>query len=444
MLKNITSLFSRSLSSSSSSSSITSTTRLSSQTVVASCFSTRGLRPPWAPFRTLAHLEEEVRAGNRLAMSRAITLVESTARDHIPHAQALLNALKPTEERKSVRLGLCGPPGAGKSTFIEAFAMHFIDPPDSTTQADGTSSTDSSPPSSIPLDPSLARFQRKDRRLQASGSALPNDSTIINPPPGFDDIGELWRPTKVAVLAVDPSSSAGAGGSILGDKTRMAGLSVNPNAYVRPSPTRGALGGITGSTRDVATVVEAAGYDFVVIETVGVGQSEVAVADVVDMVALLVPPGGGDELQGLKKGVMEIVDMVLVGKADGDFASTARLTASQYASSLKFIHSPLVPDWSPPIITVSSAARVGLDNVAGAISIFRRDLLHSEAMQRKRRGQRLKAFDQVLDSRVALALSTHPGVRALMPSLREQVSAGELDPLPAVQEVLKVFVAPHE
>ena len=227
--------------------------------------------------------------GDRRALARAITLVESTRADHRAEAEALLAEVLP-HTGDAIRVGISGAPGAGKSTFIEALGLHLV----------------------------------------AHGH-------------------------RVAVLAVDPSSTR-SGGSILGDKTRMEQLTRSPHAFVRPSPTGGTLGGVARRTREAMLLCEAAGFDVVLVETVGVGQSEVKVAAMVDLFLVLVAPGGGDELQGLKRGIMELADLVVVNKADGDLAAAAAHTAADYAAALHLVR-PRIAGWTPRVLHVLGARR---------------------------------------------------------------------------------------
>src|SRR5438093_4796890 len=241
--------------------------------------------PPSARSGTDA-LAAAVRAGDRRALAKAITLVESTRADHQRDAQRLLELLLPGTGR-AARVGVSGVPGVGKSTFIEAFGLHLI------------------------------------------------------------GLGK-----RVAVLAVDPSS-ARSGGSILGDKTRMARLATAPEAFIRPSPSGGSLGGVARRTREVMLVCEAAGYDVVLVETVGVGQSEFAVASMVDFFLVLMLAGAGDELQGIKKGILELADALAINKADGGNLRPAEQAAAQYRAALNlFTHAS--PLWDPPVVTVSA------------------------------------------------------------------------------------------
>src|SRR4051794_37873334 len=247
-------------------------------------------------------LYEGVLKGDRSLLARAITLVESNAEQHFQKAQQLLQKLF-HHTGKSIRIGITGVPGAGKSTFIEAFGMYLC--------------------------------------------------------------GLGYR---VAVLAIDPSSSI-SGGSILGDKTRMEQLSKNPNAFIRPSPTGGKLGGVHRKTREAMLICESAGYDIILIETVGVGQSEVIIRDMVDFFILLVLTGAGDELQGMKKGIMELADAVIINKADGDNAAKADKTRVEYGRILHFLQ-PATKGWKTRALTCSSLHGKGISDIWVLISEF--------------------------------------------------------------------------
>ena len=244
-------------------------------------------------------LVERLLAGDCTALARAITLVESTRADHRRDAEAVIECVLPSAG-KSIRLGISGSPGVGKSTFIESFGMSLI---------------------------------RKGH--------------------------------KVAVLAVDPSSRL-TGGSILGDKTRMGELSRADGAFIRPSPAGRTLGGVARRTREAITLCEAAGFDFILVETVGVGQSETAVSDMVDLFCLLLQPAAGDELQGIKKGIVELADLICVTKGDGDLAPVAERTAADYRGALRMLRR-LSANWKPEVIIVSGITGKGLDAVYGAI-----------------------------------------------------------------------------
>ncbi|MBE0413564.1 methylmalonyl Co-A mutase-associated GTPase MeaB [Yoonia sp.] len=245
------------------------------------------------PQTDISALAADVRAGNRRALARAITLVESARADHRTQALALLSAIG--TDREALRIGMSGTPGVGKSTFIESFGL----------------------------------------MLTAQG-------------------------LRVAVLAVDPSS-ARSGGSILGDKTRMDHLARDPNAFIRPSPSQTELGGVARRSREAVALCEAAGYDVVLIETVGVGQSETVVAQMSDLFVLLLAPAGGDELQGVKRGIMEIADLILVNKADGDLKPQAMRTCADYAGALRLLRKrPQDPPGFPKALTVSALENAGL------------------------------------------------------------------------------------
>ncbi|MDO9251855.1 MAG: methylmalonyl Co-A mutase-associated GTPase MeaB, partial [Hydrogenophaga sp.] len=259
-------------------------------------------------------------AGQRRAMAKAITLLESTRADHRAQGDALLTALLP-HTGQSFRLGISGVPGVGKSTFIEALGLYLI------------------------------------------------------------GLGH-----RVAVLTIDPSSTV-SGGSILGDKTRMEHLSVHEQAYIRPSPSSGTLGGVAEKTREAMLVCEAAGYDIVMVETVGVGQSETAVANMTDMFCLLQLPNAGDDLQAIKKGIMELADLVVFNKADIDPAA-AQLAAAQMRSALSMLH-PSSPNWKPPVLTLSAMRKDGLVEFWQTIEKFRTTLGASGEFDARRRHQAL-------------------------------------------------------
>jgi len=322
------------------------------------------------PDAAIEKLAAAVRDGDRRALARAITRVESTRPEHQDEAQALLALLLPATG-KAIRIGISGPPGVGKSTFIEAFGLYLIK-----------------------------------------------------------------QGHRVAVLAVDPSSPR-SGGSILGDKTRMEELARNPAAYIRPSPTGGTLGGVARRTREAGLVCEAAGFDVVLIETVGVGQSETAVAEMVDLFMLILPPAGGDELQGLKKGIVELAHLIVVNKADGDLAAAAGRAVSEYRAALHLLRSA-TPDWSPPIIKVSAMLRQGMDEVWREIERFRATL--GPARLRTRRAAQAKAWMWNEIEEGLLALLRHdPHVAASLPELEKKVLQGHMTPAAAARTILAAF-----
>ncbi len=318
-------------------------------------------------------LAEGIRSGDRRAMGRAITLIESRRPDHQYQALELLDMLLP-DTGNAVRIGVSGAPGVGKSTFIEAVGVG----------------------------------------LTAAGH-------------------------RVAVLAVDPSSSR-SGGSILGDKTRMNDLSRDPAAFIRPSPSGGTLGGVARRTREAMLVCEAAGFDVIIVETVGVGQSETAVADMVDTSLLLIAPGGGDELQGIKRGIVETADIVFVNKTDGDLASQAKAVAAEYAAALRLLR-PATKSWVPRIQTCSALENTGIGNVWRTIEAHRRALRTSGALGRRREAQaRHWMWNEISESLIA-SLREEPATAALIPELERDVSAGRTTPGAAAKRLLGAFRA---
>jgi LAO/AO transport system kinase len=321
----------------------------------------------------MTDLAQQVLDGDRRALARAITRVESTRPDHRHDAEELLATLLPHTGR-SIRIGISGAPGAGKSTFIESLGTHVI------------------------------------------------------------DAGH-----RVAVLAVDPSS-ARSGGSILGDKTRMERLARSPKAFVRPSPTRGTLGGVARRTREALLVCEAAGFDVVLVETVGVGQSEVAVAAMVDIFLVLVAPGAGDELQGLKRGIMELADVVVVNKADGDLRRAAATTASEYSSALHLMR-PRAAEWTPRVVTCSAIEGTGIAAVWDAVEEFR---TAAGAALATRRGEQAKEWlwSEVTGSLLD-RLRADPATAALARTLESDVTAGRVTPRAAAHRLLDEFLHPR-
>ncbi len=312
-----------------------------------------------------------VRAGDRRALARAITLVESTRANDQDRAQALLAALLP-ETGRSVRIGISGAPGVGKSSFIEAFGLHLI----------------------------------------AHGH-------------------------RVAVLAVDPSSSV-SGGSILGDKTRMETLARAPEAFIRPSPTGGTLGGVARRTHEAMLACEAAGFDVVIVETVGVGQSETAVADMVDMFVLLLAPAGGDELQGLKRGIVELADLIVVNKADGEFKTAAERAAADYAAALGLLR-PASAHWQPTVVTASALDGTGIAEVWRSVEAYREAMGRAgEIAQRRRRQARAWLWREV-DEGLTEALRAEADLACRLTDLQARVEAGLLTPAAAARELLAAF-----
>ncbi len=315
----------------------------------------------------LSALAASIRAGDRRALARAITTVESTLPEHRVQADALLSELRP-HSGHAVRVGISGPPGAGKSTFIEAFGLHLL---------------------------SLGR--------------------------------------KPAVLAVDPSSPV-SGGSILGDKTRMELLARDERAFIRPSPSGGTLGGVARRTREASFVCEAAGFDTVLIETVGVGQSETAVAEMVDLFMLLLPPAGGDELQGIKKGIVELADLVVINKADGDLLAAAGRTASDYTAALHMLR-PANAAWHPPVLKISALERRGIDGVWTAIEAHGK-ALGPAGIAARRAAQAKATLWREIGDLVRETLTGEPALAALVKSLETKVSQGLESPYGAAGRVV--------
>lgn len=319
-------------------------------------------------------LASRVLAGDRRALARAITLVESTRADHRAAAEALLTQVLP-RGGKAVRLGITGVPGVGKSTFIEAFGLHLI--------------------------------------------------------------GQGHR---VAVLAVDPTSRRSRG-SILGDKTRMEELSRMPEAFIRPSPAGRTLGGVARRTREAMLVCEAAGFDVVIVETVGVGQSETAVADMADMFLLLLQPGSGDELQGFKRGIMELADLVVVNKADGELAKAAERAAADYRGALQFLR-PASKSWRPEVLKCSALTGTGVPEVWEAVGRYRAALEEAGELAEKRAEQALDWMWAELGESLLASLRAHPGVAKQLPDMEDQVRAGRLAPTQAAERLLAEFREP--
>ena len=308
-------------------------------------------------------------SGDRAALARAITLVESTKPEHQAAARDLLtNVMDRTGT--AWRIGLTGVPGVGKSTLIESFGGHL-------TQAG----------------------------------------------------------RQVAVLAVDPSSSRSKG-SILGDKTRMGALAVDRNAFIRPSPSAGTLGGVARKTRESMLLCEAAGYDVVIVETVGVGQSETVVADMVDVFVALMLPGAGDELQGIKKGLLEIAEILFVNKADGENDTRARRAARDLEAALH-LFAPVSPHWSPAVLTGSGMTGAGIDALWETVAAHRKALDAAGALEEKRRGQQVRWLWSMVEARVLEAFHADPAVQSSAIELERAVAEGRLPASEAAERLLK-------
>jgi LAO/AO transport system kinase len=321
---------------------------------------------------TGATLLRALRRGDRRALARAITLVESSRPDHRDKAERIIEALLP-ETGKAVRIGISGPPGAGKSTFIERFGL--------------------------------------------AGIALGR---------------------RIAVLAVDPASKRG-GGAILGDKTRMAELARAPEAFIRPSSAGGTAGGIARRTREAILLCEAAGFDAILVETVGVGQAETAAAEIVDMLVLMLPPAGGDELQGIKRGIVELADLVLVNKADGELAPAAHRTVADYTGAMGLIRPPY-PEWRVPVRAVSALKGTGIREVWDDVDRFRAALQHTGAWSHRRVEQaRVALWSEIGDS-----LFDHfraaPAVAQRLAPLEQEVMAGTRTATLAARSLIASFL----
>jgi LAO/AO transport system kinase len=316
-------------------------------------------------------LADGLLAGNRTLLARAITMVESRRPDDQAVALDLLDLILP-HTGGSLRVGITGAPGVGKSSFIDRFGAHLV----------------------------------------ASGR-------------------------KLAVLAVDPSSTL-TGGSILGDKTRMQELSLLPEAFVRPSPSAGTLGGAARKTREAMLLCEAAGFDTILIETVGVGQSEAAVADMVDLLALLLLPAGGDDLQGIKRGILERADLLIINKADGLLESTAKRTARDYASALHVL--PRDRNEAPPVLLTSALTGAGIDEVWQTLLRLHADALASGEAEARRRAQRERWLTDAIATGIEEALAAQPEAAAAHADAMHRVTAGLQHPARAAGAVVAAFL----
>jgi LAO/AO transport system kinase len=322
---------------------------------------------------TPAELVAGVLAGNRTAVARAITLVESRRADHREQAQELLVALLPHSGRAR-RIGISGVPGVGKSSFIDALG------------------------------------------------------TLLT-----------GKGHRVAVLAVDPSSGR-TGGSILGDKTRMTRLAVDDNAFIRPSPTAGTLGGVAAATREAIVVMEAAGYDTVLVETVGVGQSETVVADMTDTFLLLALARTGDQLQGIKKGVLELADVVAVNKADGPHALDAQKAARELAGALRLLGQP-DGAWTTPVLTCSALTGDGLEEVWEALERHLQAQRDAGRLETRRQQQQVDWLWATVNDQLLARVRADPGVKALSGDLERAVREGSTTPAAAARQVLDTFLS---
>ncbi len=319
----------------------------------------------------IENLAEAVIGGERRAVARAITLIESAREDDQDRAQGLLAALLP-ETGRSLRIGVTGAPGVGKSTFIEVFGLHVID----------------------------------------GGQ-------------------------RVAVLAVDPSSQRG-GGSLLGDKTRMEARARSAAAFIRPSPAGETLGGVARRSAEARLVCEAAGVDVIIVETVGVGQSETAVAHMVDVFLLLLAPGGGDELQGLKKGIVELADILLVNKCDGDLRSAANRLRADYTGALGLLR-PMDPRWKTAVLACSALANTGIDGVWQAVLDHRAALGPDQGIAERRAQQSKALLRNEIGDGLRTAFNRDPAVAGRLAALEDAVVRGTTTPHAAARSLLKTF-----
>ena len=309
-----------------------------------------------------------VLSGDRTWLARTVTLVESTHPEHRAVATEVLERLAP-HAADAHRVGVTGPPGAGKSTLVDALGVYLCE-----------------------------------------------------------------QGHRVAVLAVDPSSAV-SGGSILGDKTRMARLAATPAAFVRPSPSGGVLGGVTGATLEAVEVVEAAGFDVVFVETVGVGQSEAGVADICDTVVTVTSPAGGDELQGIKRGLFEVSDIVVVNKADGALAAVADRAVADYGAALRLLH-PAGAAWQPPVLATSATEGTGLDAVWAQVAAHAAALRGAGRWAQRRGEQRVRWMWHLTEQHLMAALRGTPRVQAAVGDLTEQVRTGQLQPARAAAQLV--------
>ncbi len=319
----------------------------------------------------VANLAEKTVAGDRAALARALTLVESSAAAHRPLSRELLDILAP-RTGNSIRIAVSGSPGAGKSALIDALGVRLCD----------------------------------------SGR-------------------------KVAALAIDPSSVRSKG-SILGDKTRMEKLAVHENAFVRPSPSGGALGGVARKTREDISVCEAAGYDRIIVETVGVGQSEIAARSMTDVFMLVLQPGAGDEIQGIKKGVVEIADILAVNKADGDNLNLAEITKKDYQAALHYLR-PEYKNWTVPVLTCSAIENKNIDEILKTIDKFVDSVRQTGEFEKRRKNQALGAFEDAVERELKTRFFAGEEISEILPDIRRKLVEGDISPIAAADKLLELF-----
>lgn len=323
-----------------------------------------------APISVDEHIEG-VLANDRVMLAKTITLIESNSKTHQLKAQEVLTKILP-QTGNSLRIGITGIPGAGKSTFIETFGQFLIK-----------------------------------------------------------------HGKKVAVLTIDPSSTV-TKGSILGDKTRMEKLSREPNCFIRPSPSGGTLGGVARKSRETMLLCEAAGYDVILIETVGVGQSETTVRSMVDFFLLVLIPGGGDELQGIKKGIMELADAVAINKADGELEKKANIAKSDYSNALHYI-SPATKGWQTQAYTCSSLKGTGIEEIWNVIATFQEKTKESGIFQQRRKEQSLYWVYSMIEEELKHIFYSNPAIKDELPTIKNAVSEGSMLPTTAAEYLLELF-----
>ena len=312
--------------------------------------------------------QADILQGNRRAIAKTITLLESTRPESFEQGQELLESLLP-HAGQALRIGITGVPGVGKSTFIEAIGLFLIE-----------------------------------------------------------------QGHRVAVLAVDPSSQL-TGGSIMGDKTRMNELAQHPHAFIRPSPSSGILGGVARKTRETMLICEAAGYDVVIVETVGVGQSETIVASMVDLFLLLMLPNAGDELQGIKKGVLELADLVVINKSDGKQETLAKTAQSEYRKALHLLPSSK-NSWTPQILRCSALEKRGMDKIWDSVKSFSKALQNSGEWEKQRRKQTGKWMWSLVEEGLLTNFRNHPDLQKQIPELEKEVESGKMLPTTAARKLL--------
>ncbi len=320
--------------------------------------------------------EETVRQiiqGNRNALSRAITLVESARADHQEQAHAILDSCLQTKH-DSLRIGITGPPGSGKSTLIESLGLEILKNPDN----------------------------------------------------------------KIAILTIDPSSER-SGGSILGDKARMEKLSTRKEIFIRPSPSSGYLGGTSPKTHEVILLCEAAGYNVVIVETVGVGQSEILISSMVDYILLLTLPGSGDELQGIKRGIMEVADGIAVSKTDEATGKSISLSQAACASALKLLQKKH-PVWSPDVILTSALTGEGIDTVWKNILEFASTLRENNLFEESRKKQRRQLFCAQVDQQLKQTFYNHPEIRSSFASIASSVEEKNISPFSGAKKLVEKVI----